>query len=276
MKKSLITFVVAGIAIGMFLIVSILFLCRPSYAKYVMRVNVGKVEIAVERQINSQLPDGERLNRNLEGRFITSIIFDSYVNYPEMRQANGVDIGEYFEGASEEDAIKLYYRGTTAYILSAKPIIVGSCEEMFKSLYWLTTVEFNNFDTANTVSMRDMFYACISLKKVVMNFDTAKVEDMSGMFRHCIELTSADISSFDTSSVVDMSEMFRNCFRLETVFASDKFTVENVRNGKDMFKNCYSLRGGNGTRYSEQNISHLYARIDKKDVSGYFTDKNKA
>lgn len=121
-----------------------------------------------------------------------------------------------------------------------------------------------------------MFYACISLKKVVMNFDTAKVEDMSGMFRHCIELTSADISSFDTSSVVDMSEMFRNCFRLETVFASDKFTVENVRNGKDMFKNCYSLRGGNGTRYSEQNISHLYARIDKKDVSGYFTDKNKA
>ena len=98
---------------------------------------------------------------------------------------------------------------------------------------------------------------------------------MSNMFELCYNLTSIDLTSFDTSNVTEMYGMFKNCGSLENIYASANFTVESitVEDSTWMFKDCHSLRGGNGTVYNSSYIDKTYARIDTPSTPGYFTAK---
>ena len=66
--------------------------------------------------------------------------------------------------------------------------------------------------------------------------------------------------------------MFGDCSNLKTIYVSDKFTV--ASGSDDIFYDCTSLVGGNGTKYDESYIDTEYARIDNPpDAPGYFTYK---
>ena len=89
------------------------------------------------------------------------------------------------------------------------------------------------------------------------------------------QLTSLDLSGFDTSKVTNMNSMFRSNVNLKTIYASDKFSIANVEDGEYMFSDCMALVGGNGTAWV-QKTDHSgaeYARIDKADQPGFFTQK---
>lgn len=243
------------------------------YGKYAARVNIGTVEISVvSKEKKSHLLGGKELNRYFKNERVTQVVFDTYDRYPGMKRMRGFDIGEYDDDAAEEDKIKIYYYRNAAYILSENVINAISLEGMFKNCYALKSVEFYNFDTSEVKSMKEMFYNCSSLKKTVIKFDATKTEDMSGMFWQCKSLTSLDLSEFDTSSVKNMNEMFFGCRSLESIYASEKWNTKNVVNGKNMFKGCVKLVGGNGTKYGSE-VSFVYARIDKTEAPGYFTEK---
>jgi len=93
--------------------------------------------------------------------------------------------------------------------------------------------------------------------------DTSSVTDMSNMFERCSSLTSLDLGSFDTSSVTDMRSMFSRCSLLETIYATGKYTTALEEScGDNAFSGCLSLRGGNGTKYSDSHTDASYARID--------------
>ena len=71
-----------------------------------------------------------------------------------------------------------------------------------------------------------------------------------------------------------MRVMFSNCKNLKTIYVSSKFNTSSVSNSSDMFKNCTSLVGGQGTVYNSSKINKTYARIDGGTSSpGYFTGK---
>lgn len=269
------------ILLSILLVFSIALASGVVYGKYVARVNVGSVEISfAPTEKPSQLPDGKTFNRYfnnlLSGLLISTIIFDSYENYPEMRRSSSLldwDIGVYDDDVAPEDRVKIHYRlGGTAYVLSENTIHAGSsCEEMFKNCTNLRKIEFNNFDTRGVTSMKNMFLNCSSLSTLVMNFDTSSVTDMSGMFYGCRNMLSLDLSSFDTSAVTNMREMFYGCRSLRRVYVSRKWSNQRVTDGKDCFKNCSDLVGGNGTQYNDNNVSAVYARIDVPGARGYFT-----
>jgi len=104
--------------------------------------------------------------------------------------------------------------------------------------------------------------------------DTSSVTDMSNMFERCSSLTSLDLGSFDTSSVTDMRSMFSRCSLLETIYATGKYTTALEEScGDNAFSGCLSLRGGNGTKYSDSHTDASYARIDAPGQPGYFSDK---
>lgn len=148
---------------------------------------------------------------------------------------------------------------------------------MFHHCGSLASLDLSTFDTSRVTGMGYMFYYCQSLKSINLSrFDTSKVTHMGAMFYYCQSLKSLDLSSFDTSRVAYMHEMFYDCESLETIRATDKFNTRPVEKDSNMFYRCFSLRGGNGTRYSASCINSVYARIDTSDQPGYFTQGGNA
>jgi len=94
---------------------------------------------------------------------------------------------------------------------------------------------------------------------------------MSQMFSFS-GVTELDLGKFDTKNVKNVNNMFYCCNELEVIYVSDKFNLSNVTNSIGMFYNCSKLVGGNGTTYDSSKEDKTYARIDKENEPGYFTD----
>ena len=152
---------------------------------------------------------------------------------------------------------------------------------LFYYLTNLKSIDFGNFNTTGSLSMRSMFFDCKSLTTIdVSSFDTSKVTYMSSMFYYCKALTTIDLSSFDTSKVTDMNYMFSDCSSLTTIYVKEYNSTTNkgwitaaVTNSDKMFVSCSKLVGENGTKYSSANTDATYARIDKDGEPGYLSMK---
>lgn len=104
--------------------------------------------------------------------------------------------------------------------------------------------------------------------------DTLRPSGLPHAFAYLDQCTSMDLSKLDTSSVTDMRSMFSRCSLLETIYATGKYTTALEEScGDNAFSGCLSLRGGNGTKYSDSHTDASYARIDAPGQPGYFSDK---
>lgn len=153
---------------------------------------------------------------------------------------------------------------------------------MFSYCKSLTDLDVSKFDTKNVKDMSGLFNRCEKLKQInIQNFNTENVTNMMQMFYGCKEIVELDLSSFNTKNVKSMARMFSDCSKLKTIYASNKFVTNNV-SGKDrdgfdaannLFDECLSLVGGNGTKYNKDHTDKKYAQIDSASTPGYFTLK---
>lgn len=143
---------------------------------------------------------------------------------------------------------------------------------MFARCNNLKNIDMTDWNTANVENMRGMFLSCKNLERLELtSFNTANVKTMTYMFYDCSKLQSLDLSSFDTHNVEHMDSMFYHCSTLRTIFAGDRWSTEKLLSHKNMFSQCYSLVGGNGTSYSSAHSDATYARFDEEGQPGYFT-----
>ena len=170
---------------------------------------------------------------------------------------------------------------------------------MFSGCESLTSIDLSSFNTANVTDMGYMFSWCKSLKSIdLSSFNTANVTDMENMFVHCYILTTLDLSSFNTSNVTNMKGMFRFCLalttldirnfniantniyevfsqneELKTIYCNNDWSKSSALSGTfRVFDDCPKLKGGNGTKYNEDNITVAYACPDGiGGRKGYFT-----
>ena len=157
----------------------------------------------------------------------------------------------------------------------ARPTTTFSWFNGMENLQSITGMSYLN--TSEVTSMGNMFYKCSNLTSLnVSQFNTSKVTVLFGMFYNCSSLTSLDLSSFNTSLVTSMGSMFYGCSNLQTIYAGDGWSTAAVTVSSNMFKNCTSLVGGQGTTYSDSNpLDKTYAHIDGGPSNpGYFTGKN--
>ena len=169
--------------------------------------------------------------------------------------ANVTDMGNMFEGCSALTSLDLTNFNTAN---------VTNMSFMFHGCSALTSLDLTKFNTAKMVNMSFMFHGCSALTSLdLTNFNTANVTDMSFMFHGCSALTSLDLTNFNTAKVTYMNNMFEGCSALTTIYASDKFDTDNVRNSLDMFTGCKSLKD-----YSDSKTDHTYANYG---TIGYFT-----
>ena len=131
----------------------------------------------------------------------------------------------------------------------------------------------NNFTTGNAANLSSMFKGLKIQNLNLSGFNTSNVTNMQEMFRS-VNINILDLSSFDTPNVTNTRGMFMNCSNLETIFVSDKFTMNNVSLSTKMFSGSTKLVGENGTKYDSSMVDKTYARIDKgTDLPGYFSIK---
>ena len=143
---------------------------------------------------------------------------------------------------------------------------------MFMQCYGLTSLDLSSFNTENVTDMSYMFTYCDLTGLDLSNFNTEKVTNMYAMFYDCSSLTSLDLSNFNTANVTDMRFMFQDCSELTTIYAGDGWNTNLETSSEDMFSNCTSLVGGNGTTYDASHIDKEYARIDGGTSNpGYFS-----
>ena len=153
---------------------------------------------------------------------------------------------------------------------------VTDMRDMFNSCTGLTSLDLSGFNTSQVTDMSDMFLYCGGLTSLdVSSFNTANVTRMGYMFSDCTGLTSLDLSSFNTAKVTTMYGMFDECSNLTTIYAGDAWSTVAVTMSNNMFKNCTSLVGGQGTTYDANHTDKAYAHIDGGTSNpGYFTDIN--
>lgn len=159
---------------------------------------------------------------------------------------------------------------------------VTNMSGMFYNCYALENLNLTNFDTSSVTDMSRMFESCRALADIdLSSFDTSHVKSLNSTFRDCTRLTTLDLSSFDTSALnhfgtdVSTSYMCYGCVSLRTIYASDAFNIEKMRDlySSFMFFNCVSLVGGQGTTYDWLAIGKTRAHIDGINGPGYFTRK---
>lgn len=138
-----------------------------------------------------------------------------------------------------------------------------------------TTLYDEGFHTDNAFTMHSMFRNCKNLKSLDLeNFNTSKVVYMSNMFEGCSSIEILDLSNFITNDCRNMDGMFRECPNLKTVYVSKSWKTPLPDDWfVGMFDGCISLIGGNGTTYEKSVDDFTFARIDKPDEPGYFTEK---
>ena len=169
--------------------------------------------------------------------------------------ANVTDMSFMFKGCSALKSLDLTNFNTAKVV---------NMSFMFKGCSALKSLDLTNFNTAKVTDMSFMFHGCSALTSLdLTNFNTANVTYMDNMFNGCSALTSLDLTNFNTAKVTYMNNMFEDCSALTTIYASDKFDTDNVRNGLDMFTGCKSLKD-----YSDSKTDHTYANYG---TIGYFT-----
>ncbi len=147
---------------------------------------------------------------------------------------------------------------------------------MFYNCSKLTSLDVSQFNTSKVTDMNSMFGACFELTSLdLSSFNTSKVTNMCALFLNC-KLTSLDLSGFNTAKVTNMRYMFAGGINQQTIYVGNDWSTAAVTESSDMFTNCFSLVGGQGTTWNESNpTDKTYAHIDGGTSNpGYFTAKN--
>jgi surface protein len=151
---------------------------------------------------------------------------------------------------------------------------VTSMSSMFAGCEGLTNLDLTGFNTDKVENMNSLFFGSNHLASVnLRQFNTSNVTDMSYMFHDCDSLNTLDMRSFNTAKVTNMTAMFESCDTLTTIYVGSEWSVNSVTASDNMFLNCNSLVGGQGTIYDENHIDAAYAHIDGGESDpGYLTD----
>ena len=130
----------------------------------------------------------------------------------------------------------------------------------------VTKVVFDpSFAGARPTSTCGWFYYMPNLESITgMEYlNTSEVTNMNWMFMECYKLTSLDLSHFNTSKVTYMNKMFEGSTNLRTIYVGSGWSTAAVTSSTNMFNNCTSLVGGQGTTWNSSNPKDkTYAHID--------------
>ncbi|MBO4822882.1 MAG: BspA family leucine-rich repeat surface protein [Prevotella sp.] len=140
---------------------------------------------------------------------------------------------------------------------------VTNMSYMFSGCTSLQNLSLAGLNTASVNNMSYLFNGCSALQGLDLSgLNTANVTNMSYMFQNCASLTTLDLSSFNTAKVGDMKYMFSGCSQLASIYVGSFWAVgyvTNANNHANMFKDCTSIVGQDGTTYNSGSVDKTRA-----------------
>ena len=247
--------------------------CKALQSLDLNSFNTAKVE-----DMNSMFDGCESLTSLDLSSFNTEKVTDMGVMFMFCHSLSSIKFGASFNTANVTSMGAMFYQCLSLSSLDVSSFNtekVTDMSSMFSDCTALTSLKFGaSFNTANVEYMETMFSNSKLLSSLdLSSFNTAKVTTMEGMFANCPALTSLDLSSFNTENVTTMEMMFYNCTALTTIYWNEDLSQRSGLSSTDMFDECTSLKGGNGTVYDWNHIDAAYARPDEVGNPGYFTKK---
>ncbi len=151
---------------------------------------------------------------------------------------------------------------------------VENMHRMFRDCSSLTEIDVSGFDTENVTQFSQTFYGCSGLTELdLSHFDTTSLNTMANMFNGCSGLVTLSLRGWDTSGTTLMASEFSGCTSLTTIYVNEgDFDTSHEENDTNMFNNCVSIVGGNGTTYDASEVNHNMAHIDTPGNPGYLTN----
>lgn len=251
------------------------------------------VEAVVPQKTNLLIEIGELSSSTLKtgqevstaiGYNATSVVFDYWSDEYETKfgqtwEENTTDLSA-DENDSDNASIKIFATESepnAKYILSQGMIMANAdCSRMFVETN-MNSIEFKNFNTDNTTTMRSMFYMTGINSLYLENFNTSKVTDMSYMFTMST-INSINLGKWNTSCVVTMERMFWNSTVSNiSVFNLGSTNTEKLTNLSYMFSGCSYLTSLDLSSFDTSgvtNMSSMFAscrNLTSLDLSNFNT-----
>ena len=239
--------------------------------------NIYKLNTSKSISMRAMFNNCSNLTELDVSRFNTSRVTNMYYMFNNCEKLTILDVSN-FETSNVKTMSNMFGNCRSLQNLELKKWNtekVTSMTSMFENCSNLIQLNLNSFNTGNVGSMRYMFNNCTNLERIeIESFNTSNVESMYAMFNNCEKLEELDISSFETNKVTNTYRMFALCHNLRTIYATEFFELNSETESINMFLECNSLVGGNGTSFIDKKISdYTYARIDSNEEEGYFTNK---
>lgn len=147
--------------------------------------------------------------------------------------------------------------GDTAWFISPEGALSVAGTGEFADTYafnrapWYSyrdTIKLAHVNLKGTKDFSYMFNGCTCLTSVDWeNTDTADMFDMTGMFQNCIALTGLDLSGFDAGNVTDADNIFEGCDVLEKISTPGNLKISAKLPEKENFFWCMA----DGTQVTE-------------------------
>lgn len=217
--------------------------------------------------------------RALKSLNVTSFITDKVTDMRDM--FNGCWAVEElnvtsFDTSNVTNMSYMFFRCKTIESLDVSSFNTSKCEDMrvmFKGCSNLKALDVSNFDDGHNGYYQSMFTECTALTELKLWTTSSSTYggNMEDMFSYLPNITILDLRGLSTNEAYNLNYMFQHDTNLKTIIVSDKFTIKSDCDSKEMFNDCTSLVGGNGTVYDASHIDASYAHIDTADNPGYFT-----
>jgi surface protein len=182
----------------------------------------------------------------------------------------------------------------TSYNFSGwNTVNVTTIAAMFNDNSSLVSIDVSDFDCGSVVDFGQVFERCSSLESIsgLEKWDTKNAISFYQTFLGCSSLAELNLSSWDTSKAEICYYMFADCGNLETIYVSDKWSTEGLKdvftfsaggtyNKGNIFPGCTKLVGGAGTAWADNHIDYstsiddtAYAKVDGgTENPGYLTN----
>lgn len=147
-----------------------------------------------------------------------------------------------------------------------------SLNRFFGHNHHLESLYLRNLDFSSIVDMTDMFFECVSLKKVEFNNIKGgkNIDTVTFMFYNCKAIEEIDLSCLKVQSVKRMRGMFSNCINLRKIDIST-WNLSNLIDMKYILNSCRSLK-----EFRANGITELYNKggVVSKDLWKLLTSNN--
>jgi len=157
--------------------------------------------------------------------------------------------------------------------------LITNMRDMFFNCITLKRIDLSQFTTNFVTNMSRMFYGCSSLEEInLSNFNTDKLTNVSGIFNGCSSLKKINLSKFNIQKVSDLSNMFYNCSSLKELDVS-KFITNKVKDMNRMFYGCSSLRELNLSNFNTDKVNNMGSMfykcksLENLNISNFNFDK---